>query len=68
MKRLIVPKRSTAGALGDFSNLFGLNCRLVKKVDFIQGKNFLVEPAQRPVEEEIRRRFVIGDGFFCFAL
>ena len=59
---------STAGALGDFSNFFGLNCRLVKKFDFIQGRNFLVESAEISVEEEIRRRFVIGDGFFCFAL
>lgn len=44
-----------SGCIGDFSNFFGLNCRLVKKFDFIQGKNFLVELTKRSVEEEIRR-------------
>lgn len=68
MERLGVPKGATAtGALAIFSNFFGLNCRLVKKFDFIQGRNFLVESAGKAVEEEIRRRFVIGAGLFCFA-
>lgn len=69
VERLGAPKGATAaGALGDIQQFFGLNCRLIKKFDFIRRRNFWLNQRESRVEGEIRRHFVIGAGLFCFDL
>ena len=49
-----------------FSNLFELKCRLVKKFDFIQRRNFLIEPAGKARRERFAGDLLSGRALlFC---
>ena len=51
-----------------FSNLFELKCRLAKKFDFIQRRNFLIEPVGKARRGGDSAAICYWRGLFCFAL